>query len=72
MKITGKYNRDENFTRLYANGAIYTIARATGEWGCCRVGERIATGQQLTQADYDRREAECTEAGTFELPEVAN
>lgn len=70
MRVTGKYSRDENFTHLYADGTIYTIARATGEWGCCRVGERTATGQLLTQADYDHFEAECTKTGTFELSEV--
>lgn len=69
MKITGRYSIDEIFIYLYADGAIYRIARATGNWDCCRVGERIATGQLLTQADYDRLEAECTEAGIFELKE---
>lgn len=67
MEIRGKYTRDENFTDVYCNNAVYTIARATGDWGVLRVGERSAMGQILDQATYNRLAAEAEKEGTFEL-----
>lgn len=67
MRITGKYERDENFTTVYTNNTVYTIARNTGKWGCVRVGERVAMGPVLDQATYDEWAARCEKEGTFEL-----
>ena len=67
-KITGSFKKDSNFTTIYCNNVIYTIARNTGDWSCIKVGERTATGHILTQEIYDKWVSECTEVGTFELP----
>ena len=67
MKITGRYTKDENFTTVYTDNKIYTIARNTGEWGYLKVGERSYMGQILDQATYDRWAAEAEKVGTFEL-----
>ena len=69
MKITGKYEKDDNFITVYSNNTIYTIARNTDNWGCVKVGERTAMGQILTQEAFDKWASECTEVGTFELSE---
>lgn len=44
MIIHGKYKRDQNFITVYAENCIYTIARATGEWGSVRVGQLTFMG----------------------------
>lgn len=67
MQIVGKYEKDSNFVTVYANNAMYTIARNTGDWGCLRVGEISATGHKFTQEQYDARCSQCTKEGTFEL-----
>lgn len=67
MKIYGRYKTDENFTTVYSNNTVYTIARGTGDWGSISVGERTAMGQILTQEVYDKWASECTKEGTFEL-----
>ena len=69
MIIRGRYEGDDNFTTIYADNRIYTIARNTGDWGSVGVGERTAMGQVLDQATYDKWEAECSKEGTFELSE---
>lgn len=72
MTITGMYKTDENFTTIYADNRIYTIARNTGDWGFVGVGERTAMGPVLDQATYDKWVAECSKEGTFELSEEEN
>lgn len=67
MKITGKYEKDDNFTTVYSNNTIYTIARSTGDWGCIKVGEITHTGHVLTQETYNEFEAKCQKEGIFEL-----
>ena len=69
MKITGKYETNSNFTTVYCDNTIYTIARNTDNWGCVKVGERTAMGQILTQETFDKWASECIEVGTFELSE---
>lgn len=69
MKITGKYERDENFTTIYADNRIYTIARNTGDWGCLAVGETANVGGVLTQGRYNELADACSKEGTFELSE---
>lgn len=32
MTITGAYKKDANFTTIYTEDTLYTIARNTGEW----------------------------------------
>lgn len=65
--IKGFYSQDNNFTTVFSNNTVYTIARNTGDWGCRKVGEWLACGDKLTQATYDRWLSECSEVGTFEL-----
>jgi hypothetical protein len=67
MKITGKYERDDNFTTVYSGNVMYTIARATGEWGSCKVGQLASCGKVLTQELYDKWESQCELSGEFEL-----
>lgn len=67
MKVTGKYKKDENFTKVYSGNRIYTIARNTGEYGVTAVGDHAAIGGVITQELYDRWSTECAETGTFEL-----
>jgi hypothetical protein len=33
MTVIGCYTRDDNFTTVFSNDVMYTIARNTGEWG---------------------------------------
>ena len=68
-KIKGKYETDQNFTTVYCDNTIYTIARNTGDWGCIKVGETTAMGQILTKEAYDKFASECGREGTFELYE---
>lgn len=70
MKITGRYEQDQNFTTIYGNdNRLYVIARKTGEWGSLGVGDTGANGLVLTQELFDKWAAECKEeVGTFELP----
>ena len=67
MKITGKYEVDQNFTTVYCDNTVYTIARNTGEWACVSVGSRTAMGQTLTQEIYNKWASECEKEGTFVL-----
>ena len=68
-KITGRFEKDSNFTIVYCDNTVYTIARNTGDWACVKVGERTAMGYILTQETFDKWASECTEVGTFELSE---
>lgn len=67
MIIKGKYEVDSNFTTVYANNKMYTIAKNTGEWGVLPVGEKAYIGGVLTQEVYDKLASECDKEGTFEL-----
>lgn len=69
MKIKGKFRKDSNFTTVFAENAIYTIARNSGDWGCVKAGGCLAVGGVLTQEIYNKWESKCTESGTFELGE---
>lgn len=67
MTIYGLYEKDENFTTIYYDGKLYTIAINGGDWGCLPVGGQDTTGHILTQDEYDRRRSACVLSGTFEL-----
>lgn len=67
MIIYGKYEEDENFTVVYADNRIYTIARNTGDWGSLVVGGTANVGGVLTQERYNELESACTREGSFEL-----
>jgi hypothetical protein len=67
MTVIGCYTRDDNFTTVFSNDVMYTIARNTGEWGSVRVGGTFANGQPFTKADYERFKGECDSVGTFVL-----
>lgn len=58
---------DENFFTVYSNNKIYTISKNTGTHSYVRVGDKTALGQVLTQAEYDRMAAQCTDEGQFEI-----
>ena len=66
-KIIGSYTEDENFTTVFSNNTVYTIARSTGEWGSISVGNRTATGHILDRETYDKWESECEYEGEFLL-----
>lgn len=66
-KIYRAYTEDENFTAVFANNTMYTIARSTSEWGSISVGSRTATGHILDQKTYDKWESECEYEGEFLL-----
>ena len=68
MKISGKYTTDSNFTTVYCDNTIYTIARNTGNWSCVAVGQNVM-GHVLTQEVYDKWASECEKEGTFTLTE---
>lgn len=70
MKITGRYENDENFTRVYSNNTVYTIARNSGEWGTLKVGEHDRQGNVLTLEQFNEWENACEKVGTFDLKEV--
>lgn len=67
MTIHGKYERDQNFTTIYANNRIYTIAKNTGSWSSVGVGECTFFGRVLTQEYFDELASACSKEGTFEL-----
>lgn len=70
MTITGKYEKDQNFTRVYSDNTIYEIARNSGEWATLKVGEPEHTsGKVLTLELYKEMESACEKSGTFELRE---
>ena len=67
MLIKGRYEKDDNFTTVYSNNTVYTIARGTGDWGSVKVGETAYVGGVLTKERYNELEAQCVKEGTFEL-----
>lgn len=69
MTITGKYEKDSNFTTVYTENAMYTIARNTGDWNCVKIGERMASGHILTKEIFEAWKSECEKWGEFELSE---
>lgn len=52
MTVTGKYEKGENYTRVYSNNAICEIARNSGEWGVLKVGEHDRQGNALTLEQF--------------------
>lgn len=67
MRVIGCYTRGDNFTTVFSNDVMYTIARNTGEWDSVRVGGTFANGRPFTKADYERFKEECDHVGTFVL-----
>lgn len=67
MKITGKYEKDENYIRVYSDNTVYEIARNSGEWGELKVGEHDRQGNVLTLEQFKAWENACEKIGTFEL-----
>lgn len=70
MKITGKYEKDENYIRVYSDNTIYEIARNSGEWGVLKVGGRDRQGNVLTLEQFKAWENACEKTGTFDLKEA--
>lgn len=69
MTIKGKYIQDQNFTTVYTEDTLYTLARNSSDWGCVKIGERTATGQILDRETFEKWKSECTKEGMFELTE---
>lgn len=69
MLIKGKYKQDSNFTEIYTENTMYTIARNTGEWNSVKVGERMASGHILTKEIFEAWKSECEKWGEFQLSE---
>lgn len=69
MQITGKYIQDQNFTTVYTEDTLYTLARNSSDWRCVKVGNRLATGHILDRETFEKWKSECTKEGTFELSE---
>ena len=69
MTIKGKYIQDQNFTTVYTEDTLYTLARNSSDWGCVKIGERTATGQILDRETFEKWKSKCTKEGTFELSE---
>ena len=69
MTITGAYKKDQNFTTVYTEDTLYTIARNTGEWSYVKVNDCLPDGHILTPEIFQELKAECTETGTFNLKE---
>lgn len=67
MEIRGRYEKDSNFTTVYTDNCMCTIARNTGERSCLEVGELAAVGGRLTQERYDELAGQCQNEGTFWL-----
>lgn len=69
MTITGTYKKDQNFTTVYTEDTLYTIARNTGEWSYRKIDDWLACRGKLTPEIFRELKAECTETGTFNLKE---
>ena len=67
MKITGKYETDNNFLYIYTKDTVYTLPHNANSWACRKVGELTATGVVLTQEWLDSQREKCVKEGTFEL-----
>lgn len=68
MIIKGKYERDSNFVTIYGDdNRLYTIARATGEWGSVGVGEMTGMARLLTQEWFNEHRGACSKYGKFVL-----
>lgn len=66
MTIKGHFETDDNFSTVYSDGKIYTIAK-NGEWGFIPIGGRDIAGNVLTRTEYNKRLQACDRFGTFEL-----
>ena len=67
MRIKGRYEKDQNFTRVYSNNTVYEIARYSGEWSALKVGECDRQGNVLTLEQFKAWENACEKTGTFVL-----
>ena len=70
MRVTGKYEKDQNFTRVYSDNTVYEIARDSGEWSALKVGEFDRQGNVLTLEQFKAWENACEKTGAFDLKEV--
>lgn len=67
QEITGKYETEDNITRIYADNTIYTYDEKTDDLSSVKVGNPMEDGTILTQEMYDDMEAKCTQEGSFDL-----
>lgn len=66
-RVLGRYNVDQNFILICADGVLYTIVRKTGKWGCIDMlaYPYLANG-------YWRILSECTGIGLFEFGRIGH
>lgn len=62
LRVTGACDIDDNFVYLYTSTHLFTVARATGEWGCRRAG----SGRYTLEA-HERYRSRCAENRTLTL-----
>ena len=62
LRLTGEFEIDSNFIYLYTPSYLFTVARATGEWGCRRAG----SGRYTLEA-HERYRSQCAEKRTLTL-----
>lgn len=62
LRVTGACDIDSNFVYLYTPTHLFTVARATGEWGCRRAGDG-----RYTMVAHERYRSRCTENRTLTL-----
>ena len=65
MKITGAYESDNNFTWVYTQDRLYTIAK-NGDWGYVELNKSFACGGVLTTRYLESRSSGLP-VGTFTL-----
>ena len=67
MRVKGRYERGQDFTRVYSDNTIYEIAINSGEWSALKVGECDRQGNVLTLEQFKEWENACEKTGTFVL-----
>lgn len=70
MRIKGRYEKGQNFIRVYSDNTVYEIARNSGEWSTLKVGECDRQGNVLTLEQFKEWENACEKVGAFDLKEV--
>lgn len=62
LRVTGACDIDDNFVYLYTATHLFTVARKSGDWGCCRAGDG-----NYTLETHERYRSRCTETRTLTL-----
>lgn len=65
--VVGRESRDHNFITVYADGAIYTMARGCADWGVRRIGDTAACGGIVTADVYNTLASRASGIGVYAL-----